>query len=356
MPEALDPYHYLGYLRNRWKLIAVAAAVAGTLALVVSLLLTEKYTAAARIFIEPPAGSDVRASVAVSPIYLESLRTYEHFASSDSLFQQALDEFQLRSEAPDRSIESWKRSVLDVSIPHNTKILEIRVTLPNPQRAKDLATYLAERTVALNRSVSRDGDLELVTDAEKQIEESRTTREEVEAEWGELLAGESITQLSAEIDAADMQRYRLQRSLIDAELRAAEGDPADARVEYLRRELAGVEKELTSKRSLLAKRTARHDRLTVERQTAQASYEAAQTRLREVRSSVGYRGERLKIIDPGIVPERPSSPNIPLNVMAALLFALVASLLFLTLRYSFDSGAGGARPEVVHLRAKARNG
>ena len=34
--------------------------------------------------------------MAVSPIYLESLKTYEHYAESDSLFQNALDRFGLR--------------------------------------------------------------------------------------------------------------------------------------------------------------------------------------------------------------------------------------------------------------------
>ena len=40
------------------------------------------------------------------------------------------------------------------------------------------------------------------------------------------------------------------------------------------------------------------------------------------KSSVGNRGERLKIIDPGIVPQRSSSPKLTLNVFAAILIAL----------------------------------
>jgi uncharacterized protein involved in exopolysaccharide biosynthesis len=47
------------------------------------------------------------------------------------------------------------------------------------------------------------------------------------------------------------------------------------------------------------------------------------------------RGERLRLIDPGIVPQRPSSPNIGLNVIAALLVALTASLVWLSLRYAW---------------------
>ena len=50
---------------------------------------------------------------------------------------------------------------------------------------------------------------------------------------------------------------------------------------------------------------------------------------------MGYRSERLQVIDPGIVPERPSSPNIPLNVLVALFAAAVLSFLLLTLRFSY---------------------
>jgi uncharacterized protein involved in exopolysaccharide biosynthesis len=64
---------------------------------------------------------------------------------------------------------------------------------------------------------------------------------------------------------------------------------------------------------------------------------AAETRLQEARSALGYRGERLRIIDPGIVPERPSSPNIPLNVAIALLAAMVLSALYITLELSYTA-------------------
>jgi uncharacterized protein involved in exopolysaccharide biosynthesis len=61
-----------------------------------------------------------------------------------------------------------------------------------------------------------------------------------------------------------------------------------------------------------------------------------EARLRDARGETGFRGERLKIIDPGIVPERPSSPNLPLNIAAALLAGLVLPILYLTLEMSFQ--------------------
>jgi uncharacterized protein involved in exopolysaccharide biosynthesis len=57
--------------------------------------------------------------------------------------------------------------------------------------------------------------------------------------------------------------------------------------------------------------------------------------LRDARTNSGYRGERLTIIDPGIVPERPSSPNTALNVGAAAFAAFVLSVLFVFLQASY---------------------
>ena len=90
MSEPFDAYRYIGYLRSRWRWIAASAALAAVLAAAASLVMTPQYTATARLVIEPPAGADLRAAMAVSPIYLESLKTYEHFAESDSLFQKAV--------------------------------------------------------------------------------------------------------------------------------------------------------------------------------------------------------------------------------------------------------------------------
>ena len=97
MAGAFDAFRYISYMRLRWRWIAVSCLTATSLAIVVSLLLPREYTATARIVIEPPAGTDLRAAVAVSPIYLESLKTYEQFADSDSLFRTAVDRFALAS-------------------------------------------------------------------------------------------------------------------------------------------------------------------------------------------------------------------------------------------------------------------
>src|SRR5205814_6684304 len=70
MGESFDAFRYMSYLRARWRWIASSAGVAVVLAIVVSMLLPNQYTSTARLLIEPPAGTDMRSAMAVSPIYL----------------------------------------------------------------------------------------------------------------------------------------------------------------------------------------------------------------------------------------------------------------------------------------------
>ncbi len=355
MPE-LDAYQYLGHLRARWRVAAAAAAIAFLLAVAAGLVTSSKYTAAARIVIEPPAGGDGRMSMAVSPIYLEMLRTYEHFAMSDSLFQRALEHFRLRAAEPGRTIESWKRAVLEVEIPRNTKILEIRATLDDPRKAQALAQFLAEETVKMNRAVNREADQEIVRDLEAQLEQARRDLEAAETQWRKAASAEPVETVEAEIQAMKSRRFRIERDLLAAEAGMAEHsarksptpaessllEAAQSRAQYLRGQLQELDRTLERRGTALADRSARRDQLAARRKSAQSSLDNLRTRLEEARASSGFRGERLRLIDPGIVPERPSSPNIPLNVIAAVLLALIVSWIYLTLEYAWRSGRGQA--------------
>jgi len=296
MPETLEMLRYIEHLRRRWRVIAVACGAAVGLALLVALLTTPRYTATARIFIEPPAGSDSRVAVAVSPIYLESLKSYEFLASGDGLFLDAVQHFKLpRSQ----SIAALKNSVLKVSIPRNTKVLEVSATLPDPVQAQALALYIANQTVKLALDITRDTERELVAEAQKQLEEARARVEHAERAW---------VQTSEEPKSGSADR-------------AVQVGTAQA-----------------------------------EREAARAAFDAAEKRLEDTRSSAGQRGEQLKVVDPGVVPERPSWPNIPLMLLAAFLLALVASLLYLTLELSFGFERSAAPRSLAPLtRVKTGN-
>jgi len=354
VPDSFDLRDYIGYLGSRWRVIAIACVTAGAIAAAITVASPKRYTATAKIVIEPPAGSDTRAAMAVSPIYLESLRTYEHFASSDKLFSQALDHFRLRDHAPGRSLEAWKSRVLKVTIPRNTKILEISATFEDPKRAHAIALYVAEETIKLNRTVASEGDRELTDDAAAQLQPAKQARDQLEAEWSRLTAAEPVETLRGEIEALELRQLSGERELLDAETRVAEYGgrqdasgqlaPARARAEYLRSQLKRLEQELAAKRALLAQRSARRDELETRRRSAQAAYEATLARARDIRSSAGYRGERLKLIDPGIVPEKHSSPKPVLNIGAAVLFAFVVSLVYVSFVFAYSPRKAESAP------------
>jgi uncharacterized protein involved in exopolysaccharide biosynthesis len=287
MPKTFEMLNYLDHLRLRWRVMAVACGAAIAVALGAALVTPAQYTATARVVIEPPAGSDPRGATAVSPIYLESLKSYELLASGDRLFLEALDHFKVPRS---KSIESLKRSVLKVSVARNTKVLEISATVHEPAQAQALALYIAEQTVKLARRVSAETDEDLLADARRQLDEAQAhLRQE---------APESVQAASS-----------------------AGSDPRDARRDAAR----------------------------------EAVYLAAE-HLAQVRGMMGARGDRLEIVDSGVVPERPSWPNIPVMLGAALLLAMVGSLVFVTFEFNYRIERSAAPRAVAPLaRVKTRN-
>jgi capsular polysaccharide biosynthesis protein len=336
----------LDAVRTRWRIVALACAISVTLTLAVSLLLPKKYTAVTRIVIEPPAGSDPRASTAVSPIYLESLHSYESFASSDDLFLKAVEKFGLRNNQ--EPIDKLKKSVLEADMPRNTKILEIRATLPDPKIAHQLALYMSEETVKLNQAVSRDEDLELGGEAERQSAEAQEKLRSVEQEWAEASIKAPAAQLKVELESDEELRSVMQREMMESEVIS---EPE--RAEVYRRRLAVLERSIAAKQKLFAERSSRIEQLSSARASALAAAKAADVRLQDTRSAKGSRGERLRLLDPGIVPERPSFPNIPLNAVIALFATLVLSMLYLTLELSYASQM--AQSKRRSLRVAGRN-
>jgi uncharacterized protein involved in exopolysaccharide biosynthesis len=337
--QSFDAYHYRHHLRKKARFAGMVGLAAGVLALIGSLLLPKEYTATASIIIDPPAGNDVRSSMAVSPVYLESLRAYELFASSDSLFLRALEKYHLRDTRP---LESSKGKILKVTKVHDTKVLEIAVTLPDPKQAQALAQFLAEQTVDLNRSANLDTDNDLLSDAQARASAAQRKLEQEQAAWRDFSLRSPYDSMRAEMERLAEARERLQRDLLAsradvAELGATGSDsrvpPIKARVESLEKQDAELSRQILANGAQLSQRTALAEEFQQRLHAAQASFDATAGRLRELQASAGLRGERLRVMDPGVVPERPSFPNVGLNVMLAIVIALAACLAYFTLTF-----------------------
>jgi uncharacterized protein involved in exopolysaccharide biosynthesis len=334
-------FAYLDYLQQRLRFILLVCGCAGAIALGVSLLLPKQYTATASVVIDPPRGDDPRTSVALTQVYLESLRSYELLASSDTLFTRAIDRFHLRDTAASRSLESWKRRVLKVTKLRDTKVLEIAVTLPDASQAQQMAEFLASETVKLNTSTNEANDRDLVKEAGKRAEDTRAQLDRDLAGLRDFSQHAMLPALRSEIETLTGLLRSVREDLVDSRTEAAQlaasGDTrlgsVRARVTSLESQEGELTRRLDLKSAELARADARIEELDKNAGMARSQYDAAQLRLRALETTAGMRGERLRVIDPGVVPERPSSPNVGLNVALALAASVLASLMYLTLSF-----------------------
>ncbi len=211
MPESPELLQYVAHLRRRWPVMALACAVALVLAGIITSLRTKQFTARALVLIRPPA-SDSFPATALSPTYMESLRTYERLAQSESLFQKAVHDLQITPPPGSDSLSLFRESALDANVLRQTRVLEVSATLPDPQQAQALAQYIAAAVVRMS------------------------------------------------------------------------GSPAEG----------------------------------------------------SANAGINSRTETLELVDPGVVPERPSSPRLWFNLLAAFLVAFVLSLLFLSVEFGLQ--------------------
>jgi capsular polysaccharide biosynthesis protein len=356
----MDGLEFLDYLWRRRALVAATCAIALVIAGVVSALLPLRYTATASVLIEPPGGNDPRAATAVSPVYLESLKTYELLASSDTIFLRALDELQLRRKYPNAAVESLKRRILALNKPTNTSILEISATLDDPRQAQALAQYIAEHTVKLNDELDEQSNQDILQEPRRIFDQAVARRARAEEAREKFAKTTSVETVSGEVAAAQDLRKAVEAQLARGKAELAEdlareqappspdgrdNQPGWAQLQVVaeRAEIKELEAQdlqlresLSQKQQVLEGLSHARDSLDAELRSARAGEEAAQTKLGDAQSSSAFRGVRLKVLDPGIVPQRPGFPNTPLNLLVALVFALAASIAFLAIRFGYQ--------------------
>jgi tyrosine-protein kinase Etk/Wzc len=339
MYDSFDVFEYVDFLRARWKFVGLACGFAIMAALATGFLLTKRYTATATILIDPPAGGDPRIAAAVSTVYLESLKTYELLATNDQLFGRAAIQFHLR-DRDGSPIESLKRRVLNVAKLRDTRALQISVTLSDPKTAQAVAQYIAEGAVELNRSGAKEADEALIESAAKATETAKVRLSDAENAWQKSAETYSAEALRSEVSDDSYLKTRVEDQLLEvqADLVGGSTEPQRARAELLERRIRELDVSIEQKSAALSRQSALEQDLQAALTSARASYEAYAQRLSDLRVSRGTRTEWLRVVDPGIVPQRPSSPNAPLILIGAALLALFGSLLYLTLSFSLRRG------------------
>lgn len=360
MRNTSDGLEFAGYLWRRRALVAIACASALAVAGIASLLLPARYTATASILIEPPGGNDPRSATAVSTVYLESLKTYERMASSDTLFEHALDDLHIRERYPGVSTDTLKRRILEVSKPTGTTILDISATVSDAKSAQALAQYIAERTVALRGSLDQQADEELTKEPQRIFGAAKARREAAEKAKDEFTRATPVEALDKEVVLTgelklevgkELARTRAELANYLGQQQAPQPSEAGERqsgwtqfeITATRTKIQDLENQdrvlllaLKVKGNLLEDLRRKRDALDAELKSARADEDIENTKLSDVKSLSAARGVRLKILDPGIVPRRPSFPNPPLNLAVAFVLSLAASIGYVAIRFAYD--------------------
>lgn len=345
MQDSFDVFEYIDFLRARWRFPGLACGFAIAAALATGFLFPKQYTATATMLIDPPAGGDPRMAAAVSTVYLESLKTYELLATNDQLFVRAAGQFHLR-DRDGSPIESLKRRVLKVDKLRDTRALQISVTLPDPKTAHAVAQYIAEGAVELNRSGAKEADEALIESAAKVAETAKFRLSDAETTWQKAAGAHSAEALRSEVSDDSYLKSRVEDQLLETQVDLAGGSTearrdisaSRARAELLECRIRELNDAIERKSAALAQQSALEQDLQAGMNSARSSYEASAQRLSDLRASRGSRTEWLRVVDAGIIPQRPSSPNAPLILIGAAVLALVVSLLYLTLSFSLTRG------------------
>ena len=99
-------------------------------------------------------GTDPRAAIAISQVYLESLKTYESFASSDTLFLQALEEgarLEVSKGNYAHAIELLRRAIQEDALHESSYVELMRCLWLDSRRTEALRVYQRLREVLARR-------------------------------------------------------------------------------------------------------------------------------------------------------------------------------------------------------------
>jgi uncharacterized protein involved in exopolysaccharide biosynthesis len=339
--NSFDAVEFVEYLRERRALFLISCGIAIVLTLAVSAMLPKRYTAKSSVLIEAPPGNDPRAATMLNPAWLESLKTYESFASSDTLFLRAIQRFH---------VDASKRSTLSVSRLPSTTVIEISARLNDPGKAQALAQYIAEQTVELNRTIEANSADERIGELRRQSQAALERLNRATQTRDAFVASHPVEALENELRNGSDFEFRLERDLASEQANLADyasqpnpgAEPvrqqmasAQARIQAIgnqRRELAGL---LEKQASQLEARKSRRSALEDEQQAARNAYEEMRDSLNSALSWPQFRGARLQVIDPGIIPRQPSFPDTQLNVVTAFLASLTGTFAFLAMRFGY---------------------
>lgn len=325
--DTVEVRSYVRHLARRWKSFVITPLVAVAVASLISLALPKKYDATVTLLIQPGA-SDPRFPQALNQVYLEYLHSYEQMVQSNELLARVIQEFHL-----DLTVDSFRSGVLDVQMPRLSKLLNIRVRWSDPQKAHEIALFLAKEVVR-NSETLRDADADRnAQQAQAEVQKARSRLDEAASKILEFRLRTHEEELTRAVQVGMDTKSEYEKQLAASQIFIVELEGGalaseKAKQAALRKALAELETTLARREAELMKAQAGFGILEQNYNAAQDALKQATARANDTRNAAAFRSEQLQIADPGIVPQRPSSPHYLFNALLALALGLLATLVY----------------------------
>jgi capsular exopolysaccharide synthesis family protein len=136
----VDILEYLAIWRRRWRIIAAAVLLGLLCATAVSAFTRPQYTSTSQLFVTTTGGASVVEAYQGNLFGQERVNSYAKLAASRQVAQRAIDQLQINMSA-----DELMSRVAAKPVP-NTVMLDVSVSAPNPDLARDLTNAVALQT------------------------------------------------------------------------------------------------------------------------------------------------------------------------------------------------------------------
>ena len=199
---------YLNALRGARLLLIGGPLLAALVALALGMWAAPQFEATATLLVsQSKIGEQIGPSVDV--------RNYRAFVENQSLAAAIVQQFGLDAVPHDLTPATFLRSNVSLNEVRATNLLELRVRLMDPKVAADVANALADRAVALSRSLDQEETVvarEIIKDqldgARERLTQTRQAREQYQQEA-------QVDLLQKQMDVLVEQQADVQKLLVD---------------------------------------------------------------------------------------------------------------------------------------------
>ncbi len=144
----MEVHDYLRILQARWKIVAVTTVVAVLAALGASLLTTPQYEAKTRMFVSTSSGGSVQEIYQGNLFSQQRVASYTKLLTGTNLAERTIDTLGLTDITPN----GLAAKVTAASAP-DTVLIDMAVTDPSPERARDIANAMSDEFVTMVREL-----------------------------------------------------------------------------------------------------------------------------------------------------------------------------------------------------------